>query len=161
MSERQSRVGLASSLLSQNPVRPSQSTIEAISTGPNYERRTSKNTNNSNPRLPWNSSTVIQPTKTPRSVLYDSNRLVENNILYHKHISSPANLPLTNAVVTGPVKVVHPSKTKTEEPSRTTSTYIRQLQQTYPANTKLIRTAPEGKERTASSFYYFRNRLVC
>ncbi|CAF1234192.1 unnamed protein product [Rotaria sp. Silwood1] len=47
--------------------------------------------------------------------------------------------------VTTPVKVVRLPKTVIQEPSNTSPVYIQYPQQTYPTNTKLIRTEPQGK----------------
>ncbi|CAF3507315.1 unnamed protein product [Rotaria sp. Silwood1] len=143
--ERQSRVDVVSPSRPQNNVPNNSLPIETITTGPINERPSMKNIDQSNSKPPWNSSTVAQPTRTPHSAFFDNNRPVENNIPRQIYPATSTIRPLTNTEVTTPVKVVRLPKTVIQEPSNTSPVYIQYPQQTYPTNTKLIRTEPQGK----------------
>ncbi|CAF3464355.1 unnamed protein product [Rotaria sp. Silwood1] len=141
--ERQSRVDVVSPSRPQNNVPNNSLPIETITTGPINERPSMKNIDQSNSKPPWNSSTVAQPTRTPHSAFFDNNRPVENNIPRQIYPATSTIRPLTNTEVTTPVKVVRLPTTVIQEPSNTSPVYIQYPQQTYPTNTKLIRTEPQ------------------
>ncbi|CAF3540711.1 unnamed protein product [Rotaria sp. Silwood1] len=111
---------------------------------------------------PWNSSTGAQPTRTPHSAFFDNNRPVENNIPRQIYPATSTIRPLTNTEVTTPVKVVRLPTTVIQEPSNTSPVYIQYPQQTYPTNTKLIRTEPQGKLSSIWFVFlcYFLNSFV-
>jgi hypothetical protein len=132
-------------------------TIDTITTDPNgvqrTERRFVNNNDEPNPKPIWNSSNVAHPTKTPRSVFLDG-RPADNPVPPRQIITAtPSNRSIPYSAVTTPVKVVHVSSTTTEEPSSSMPVYIQHPQYTYPTNSKLIRTDPEGKY--ISSYFYF------
>ncbi|CAF0862247.1 unnamed protein product [Rotaria sordida] len=128
----QSYVNVVSPSYPQNNVPYNSSPIETITTGPII-----KNTDQSNSKPSWNSSSVAQPTKTSRSVFLD------NNVPRQIYPTATTIRPVNNTEVTTPVKVVRLPTTIMEEPSNRSPVYIQYPQQTYPTNTKLIRTEPQ------------------
>lgn len=128
---------------SPQPQMPAPDNVSIVHTiTPDGDRRTRLNPDSSNLKPQWNSSTVYQSTKVPRSVFVDGNRPIEPVVQRQVITSGSPNRSVYTPEVTPTVKVVRaPPTAIIEEPYRTAPVYV---QQSYQPNTRLIRTDPEG-----------------
>jgi hypothetical protein len=107
--------------------------LDTISLASNGERRAVKPIDQ---RPLWNTSTISQPSKTPRSVFLDGD--------------APVDRPISRPEVTTPMKVMPVVKTLNEHPvtNGAKTIYYQPQPTTYVTTTKVARADPEGNHES-------------